>query len=250
MSTKKKIDLNSEKVSVVYSNWLAQLAGLIKTRILILILGRGAGKTNDFLTERLIDIAYDMPGAPVALVADTYMNLQKNVLPVLLDGLERKGWHEGTHYVVEQEPPEITEEMLHSCPEELKEHFWRPYNRILSYKHRIIFFTGMNITLVSLDRPSAAAGNSYVHIIGDEAKFFPEQKIAKLTKALRGYYIKYGKSVYYRGQTFTTDMPNINNVGEYDWILKQAKRMDPRHMLMTLRVAIILNEVTEEVIVA
>ena len=61
MSTKKKIDLNSEKVSVVYSNWLAQLAGLIKTRILILILGRGAGKTNDFLTERLIDIAYDMP---------------------------------------------------------------------------------------------------------------------------------------------------------------------------------------------
>lgn len=250
MSTKKKIDLGSEKVSVQFSNWLAQLVGLIKTRILILILGRGAGKTNDFLTERLMDIAYDMPGAPIALVADTYMNLQKNVLPVLLDGLERKGWREGTHYVVEQEPPEVTEEMLQACPEELQENFWRPYNRILSYKHRIIFFTGMNITLVSLDRPSAAAGNSYVHIIGDEAKFFPEQKIAKLTKALRGYYIKYGKSVYYRGQTFTTDMPNINNVGEFDWILKQAKRMDPRQIMMILRVAFIMNEVTEELIVA
>lgn len=250
MSTRKKIDLNSEKVSVIFSNWLAQLVGLIKTRILILILGRGAGKTNDFLTERLMDIAYDMPGAPIALVADTYMNLQKNVLPVLLDGLERKGWREGTHYVVEQEPPEVTEEMLQACPEELRENFWRPYNRILSYKHRIIFFTGMNITLVSLDRPSAAAGNSYVHIIGDEAKFFPEQKIAKLTKALRGYYIKYGKSVYYRGQTFTTDMPNINNVGEYDWILKQAKRMDPRQIMMILRVAFIMNEVTEELIMA
>lgn len=250
MSTKKKINLDSEKVSVVFSNWLAQLVGLIKTRILVLILGRGAGKTNDFLTERLIDIAYDMPGAPIALVADTYMNLQKNVLPVLLDGLERKGWREGTHYVVEKEPPEVTEEMLQACPEDLREHFWRPYNRILSYKHRIVFFTGMNITLVSLDRPSAAAGNSYVHIIGDEAKFFPEQKIAKLTKALRGYYIKYGKSVYYRGQTFTTDMPNINNVGEYDWILKQAKRMDPRQIMKILRVAFVMNEVTEELIVA
>ena len=91
---------------------------------------------------------------------------------------------------------------------------------------KIIFYTGFNLTLVSLYRPSAAADNSYVHIIGDEAKFFPEAKIAKLTKALRGYYVKYGKSVYYRGQTFTTDMPNPNNTGEYDWLLRQAKRMD------------------------
>ena len=45
-------------------------------------------------------------------------------------------------------------------------------------------------------------------------------------------------------------MPNINNVGEYDWILKQAKRMDPRQIMMILRVAFIMNEVTEELIVA
>ena len=250
MSTKKKIDTSSDKVSVVFSNWLAQTAGMISPRILILILGRGGGKTNDFLTERLMNMVYDMPGAPIALVGDTYMNLQKNVLPVLLDGLARKGWHEGIHYVVEKEPPEVTEEMLKSCPEHLREQLWKPYNRILSYKHRIIFFTGFNMTLVSLDRPSAAAGNSYVHLIGDEAKFFPEQKIAKLTKALRGYYMKFGKSVFYRGQTLTTDMPNINNVGEYDWILKQAKRMDSKQIMNILKVAFVMNEVTEELIVA
>lgn len=250
MSTKKKIDLKNPKIDIVFSNWLAQLVALIKPKFLDLVIGRGGGKTNDFLTERLMDMVYDMPGAPIALVSDTYMNLQKNILHILLDGLERKGWREGVHYVIEKEPPEVTEEMLKACPEYLREQLWRPYNRIISYKHRIIFFTGFNITLVSLDRPSAAAGNSYVHIIGDEVKFFPEAKIAKLTKALRGYYIKYGQSVYYRGHTFLTDMPNINNVGEYDWILKQARRMKKAVIMNIIKVALVLNEITEELIIA
>lgn len=108
MSTKKKLNLKSNKVALMFSNWLAQLVALIKPRNLFLVIGRGGGKTNDFLTERLMDMVYDMPGAPVALVSDTYMNLQKNILHVILDGLERKGWMEGVHYVIEKEPPEVT----------------------------------------------------------------------------------------------------------------------------------------------
>lgn len=234
----------------MFSNWLAQLVALVKPRLLYLVIGRGGGKTTDFLTERLVDMIYDLPGAPIALVSDTYVNLAKNVLPNLLDGLARKGIVENVHYVIEKEPPDVTEEMLRACPENLREHFWKPYNRIISYKHKMIFFTGLNITLISLDRPSATAGNSYVHIIGDEVKYFPEVKIAKLTKALRGYYVKYGKSVYYRGQTFTTDMPNINNVGEYDWILKMAGRMKKEIIMNIIKVAFVMNEVTKELIVA
>ncbi|WP_303181727.1 hypothetical protein [uncultured Butyricimonas sp.] len=250
MTTRKKLDLKNKKVGVLYSNWLAQIVALVKTRNLFLIAGRGSGKTNDFFTERLIDMIYELPGAPVALVSDTYNNLTKNILPILLDGLERKGFKEGVHYVVEREPPEVTPEMLKACPEHLREQFWKPYNRILSWKHRMIFFTGLNITFISLDRPSAAAGNSFVHVFGDESKYFPEAKIAKLTKALRGYYVKYGKSVYYRGQTFITDMPNPNNAYEYDWILKQVKRMDKKQVMDILRVAFVMNEVTEELIIA
>lgn len=250
MASRKKLNLKDSKVAVLFSNWLAQLVALIRPRNLFLIVGRGGGKTNDFLTERIMDMAYDLPGAPVVFVSDTYNNLQKNVLPVIMEGMERKGWREGTHFVIEKEPPEVTPEMLKSCPEELRENFWKPYNRIISFKHKIIFFTGMNITFVSLDRPSAAAGNSYVHLLGDEAKFFPEAKIAKLTKALRGYYVKYGRSVYYRGQTFTTDMPNPNNAYEYDWILKQVKRMDKKQIMDIIRTAFVMNEVTEEYVVA
>ncbi len=250
MSTKKKLNLKSSKVQLLFSNWLAQVVALLKPKFLYLILGRGAGKTTDFQTERIMDMVYDLPGAPVALVSDTYMNLTKNVLPSLIEGLERKGWVEGTHYVIEKAPPEVSEEMLKKVPKELREHFWKPYNRIISYKHTIIFFTGYNFTLVSLDRPSAAAGRSYVHIIGDEVKFFPEHKIAKLTKAVRGYWVKYGQSVYYGGHTFTTDMPNINNVGEYDWILKQAKKMKKSIIMRILTVALVLNEVIQELILA
>lgn len=250
MSTRKKLNANNPNVEPVFSNWLAQVVALIKPRNLWLIIGRGGSKTNDFLTERLMDMVFELPGAPVALVADTYSNLQKNILHVILDGLERKGWKEGTHFVIESPPPEITEEMRKACPEDLRESFWKPYNRILTYRHRIIFFTGFNITLVSLDRPSSAAGNSYVHILGDEVKFFPESKIAKMTKAARGYYAKYGQSVYYLGQTFLTDMPNPNNVGEYDWILKQAKRMDKNQIMDILKIGFVLNDVTEELIIA
>lgn len=121
MSTRKKLNPDSENVDTIYSNWLAQVVALIKPRNLYLILGRGGGKTNDFLTERLMDMVYEMPGAPVALTAATYTDLQKNILHVILDGLERKGWKEGIHYVVGKEPPEVTPEMRAACPPEYRD---------------------------------------------------------------------------------------------------------------------------------
>jgi hypothetical protein len=235
MSLLKRILKYDTGVETRYSNWLAQVAGLTLTKNLYAILGRGSSKTTDFLAERVQELVYDLPGAPVALVSDTYVNLQKNVLPTLIEGLELKGWREGIHFVIEKEPPE---------------HFGKPYNRILSYKHTIVFFNGFNLTLISLDRPSAAAGRSYVHIIGDEVKFFPESKIAKLTKAVRGFRVKYGDSPFYRGHTFTTDMPNPNLLGEHDWVLKQFKKMDKKQLLDILQVAFVLNEIRQEYVVA
>lgn len=201
--------------------------------------GRGSTKTTAFQAERLQEMVYDMPGAPVALVADTYANLQKNVLPTLQEGLRMLGWEEEIHYRIEKAP--FDEGMWKDC---------KPHNIISSYKHTIIFFNGFNLTLISLDRPSSAAGRSYVAIIGDEVKFFREDKIAKLTKAVRGYKVKYGDSPFYRSQTFTTDMPNPNLIGEHDWILKHRKRMDTKLILLILKVAFVFNEVKKEYVLA
>lgn len=232
--------------AVAFMNWLAQMALMILPKYLYLILGRGSAKTTDILVERLIDIAQDMPGAPVVWVSDTYSNLQKNVLPSVLEGLERKNFKEGRHYVIGKQPPQFSEAEKEDLPPELREHFWKPYNKMVTYKHSMIWYTGLNITFGSLDRPASLAGRSYVHALGDEVKYFPEHKIANLLKSVRGFMVKYGGSVFYRGQTFTTDMPNPANIGEHDWILKQVNKMNKNGIMRVLKSAFVLNEATQE----
>jgi hypothetical protein len=195
-------------------------------------------------------MAFDMPGAPVCWVSDTYSNLTKNVLPSVLEGLQRKGWVEGVHFVVGKIPPSFTEAEKEDLPRDIREHFWKPFNPIVSYKHTIVFFTGFNITFGSLDRPASLAGRSYVHVFGDEVKYFPERKIANLLKAVRGYKVKYGNSVYYRGRTFTTDMPNTAHIGEHDWILRMGAKMDPEAIALVAQVSFALNEALQEYLVA
>ena len=110
MSHRKTVKGKSDLVNVVYQNKIAQIIGLVGARKTYIELGRGSAKTTEIAVERLIDLNYDMPGAPIVWVADTYTNLQANILPAVLEGLERKGWKEGVHFVVDQAPPEFTEE--------------------------------------------------------------------------------------------------------------------------------------------
>jgi len=231
-------------------NWLAQISALTMTRIFIMIAGRGSGKTTDLLCERFLEMAYDMPGAPVVWVSDTYTNLHKNVLQTLTDALESKGYKRGIHYVLGERPPEFTAAQKATIDPAIREHFWKPYNNLVTYKQTMVFYTGFNVTFGSLDNPASLAGRSYVHVFGDEVKYFKEAKIGNLLKAVRGYKAKYGKSVFYRGRTFTTDMPNTANIGEYDWILKQGSRMRKTALMLVLKAAFIVNDSLNELLAA
>ncbi len=250
MSWRPKVRKNSPNVTVAFANWLAQLANMVMVKTLLLIGGRGSSKTTEFLVERLIEMVHDIPGAPICWVSDTYSNLQKNVLPMVMEGLERKGYEEGLHYVLGKQPPEYTDAEKEDLPADIKTHFWKPYNRLASYKHTMVFFSGLNITFGSLDRPASLAGRSYVHVFGDEVKYFAEHKIANLLKSVRGYFVKYGHSVFYRGQTFTTDMPNTANIGEHDWIVLQGRRMKKEAIMLVAKVAFIMNDALQEYLVA
>lgn len=232
MTKRKKLDLNREDIEVRYSNWLAQLCAIMMPKDLYLPIGRGSTKTTNFQVERVQEAVYDCPGAPFAWVSDTYSNLHKNVIPSLQEGFRFQGWEEGVHYVINKEPPEA----------------WRRsmYNIVSSWKNTMTFFNGFNITFISLDRPSIGAGRSYVGVFGDEVKYFPEVRIANLLKAVRGYQAKYGSSPFYRSKTFTTDMPDPNNIGEYDWILKMSGLNDKRKILNLLQVGFVYNETKRE----
>jgi len=95
-----------------------------------------------------------------------------------------------------------------------------------------------------MDQASGGAGNSYQHIFGDETKYLPFDKIKKLMPAMRGFK-KFALSVYYRGLTFTTDMPNVSE-GEHDWILDRQKEMDPKQCQIALRAGLVINELKIE----
>jgi len=232
MSKKQKLDLNRDDIELRYSNWLAQLCAMLMPKDLYLPIGRASTKTTNFAVERLQEAVYDCAGAPFAWVSDTYSNLHKNVIPSLQEGLRFHGWEEDVHYVINKEPPAE----------------WRSkmYNIMSSWKNTMTFFNGFNLTFISLDRPSIGAGRSYVGVFGDEVKYFSEVKIGNLLKAVRGYRAKYGDSPFYRSQTFTTDMPDPNNIGEYDWILKNSKKNDKKKLLDLLQVSFVYNQTKQE----
>lgn len=234
-------DRDQKVADVLYMNKYAQVASLISPRNLYAELGRGSSKTTDILTERMLEIVFDMPGAPCAWVSDTFSNLTQNVIPTVLESLERKGYKEGIHYVIEKRPPEFSDAEKKNLPDRLKDHFWRPRNRIINYSRVIIFFTGTNFTFGSLDRPSTLAGRSFVHILGDEAKYFKESKIANILKSVRGY-PEYAGSVYYRGQTFTSDVADPSRVGEDPWMAKYAGVMDVEAILLVVKAGLTYNE--------
>lgn len=213
-----------------FASWIKQAIDFGSTKNLFLIGGRGTAKTSDILADRSIDVAYDMPRAMFALVSDTYVNNLTNVVPTLLEGWrERKGWIEGVHYVTDKRPPS---------------HFKLPYKPIVNYKHTISIHNGCLFNLGSLDRVSSLAGNSYQHIFGDEAKYLDQKKLKKLMPARRGF-PAVANSIYYRGLTFTTDMPNITE-GDHDWILDQEKNMDLEQVKAAIQAGSVLNEMRHE----
>lgn len=249
MSYRKRVDeVRTKAADVQYQNKIAQVISLIGARRTFVELGRGSAKTTDVQVERLIDLMYDMPGAPCAWIADTFANLETNVLPSVLEGLERKGYRRGVHFTIETAPPSFTEKEKEKLPEWLKPHFWKPFNHVVSYKRTLIFFTGLNITFGSLDRPSTLAGRSYVFVFGDEAKYFKPEQVSNMLKAVRGYYLEYGHSPFYRGQMFTSDVADPSHIGEYDWMSAEASNINREAILRVLQVGLVWCRAMQEAV--
>ena len=232
MSRKTHVSLKDTDVAGRYANWVDTTIFLISPKNLRLIAGRAMAKTASIIAKRSQNIIHDMPKSYQVIVSDTYINCLKNIVPTLLEGWNRNGWREGIHYVTDKRPPI---------------HFKLPYKPVESYKHTISIFNGAFFNLGSLDQPGGLAGGSYQHMYGDEARLLKFTKLKKLTPAIRGEYTMFGNSVYYRGTTFTTDMPNIMD-GDDDWIMQDEKNMDLDQVKLALEVGLVLNEIKREIL--
>jgi len=223
----------NEDVEVRLTNWIKAAIDLMKPQNLYLIGGRGVAKTTDIMASRTRDIFDEMPHSSIVLTSDTYVNLMANVIPNLILGWsQRFQFHEGSHFVVDKEPPK---------------HFERPhYSHTQTYKHTISTVQGVKVFLTSLDRPSANAGISVVHNLGDESKYLKKEKLNKLFPTLRGDPTKFGNSPYYLGKTFCTDMPDSQRSDEDDWITGMIKNMDRDRAKLALQTGITVNRIAFE----
>ena len=230
--TPKKGLKTSDSTEYRYQNSMAQLFSIMMPWSLYWVSGRASAKTVQVLAERAQQAVEECPGAPFAWVSDTYSNLHQNVIPSLLEGLRMLGWNDGDDYVIDRKPPIEWQQ--------------RMYNVVKSFKHVMTFPNGFTFTFISLDRPSIGAGRSFVGIFGDEVKYWPEEKLTNILKAVRGFRAKYGDNPWYRSRTFTTDMYNPNHIGEYPWILKLTKQMDKKRIMLLAKVGFVMNDVRRE----
>lgn len=234
MSRRTRVNLDDDLVTGRFATWVKMAIDLISPKNLFLIAGRATAKTSDIIAERSITICNDMPHSKQVFVSDTYVNALKNVRPTLIEGWNRKGWINGIHYVTDSKPPS---------------HFKRCYKPVDTFKHTIYTYLGNFFNIGSLDQPGGLAGDSFQHLYGDEARLLKKVKLDKLTPALRGEYAQFGHSVFYRGRTFTTDMPNVL-LGDDDWIMAQEKNMDLNQVKNALQCGLVLNEIKSELVAA
>ena len=232
MTKRTRVRIDDSNVDGRLANKAQMLVDLISPKDLYFIGGRALAKTSGIIAQRSQKIIHDMPGSYQMFVSDTYMNALTNVLPALIEGWQRMGWREGIHFVTDKRPPS---------------HFKLPYKPPLHYKHTISIFNGTFFNLGSLDQPSGLAGSSYQHRFGDEARLLKKKKLDRSTPALRGEFVRYGHSVYYMGNTFTTDMPNILTSDD-DWILNMEKEMDAEQIELALQAALVLNDIKREIL--
>ena len=103
MTKRKKIEDNAE---VKYGHILQVLTDWIDTTVFVAVCGRGTAKSTVVLARRSWHCIMDMPGGAFAFVANTYANLENNVMPAVQKGWQLMGLIEGVHYVKNERPPE------------------------------------------------------------------------------------------------------------------------------------------------
>lgn len=99
-----KISKEATEAAVKFGSEALVLCDWIDTTNLVFIGGRGVAKSTVILARRSERCVRLMPGAPVAIVANTYSNLIDNIMPAVQNGWKLNGLIEGVHYIKGKRP--------------------------------------------------------------------------------------------------------------------------------------------------
>lgn len=86
-----KAKVKDPDVPVRFGSAALTLCDWIDTTNLIAIGGRGVAKSTVIIARRISRCVHLMPGAPLAIVANTYSNLVNNIMPAVQNGWKLEG---------------------------------------------------------------------------------------------------------------------------------------------------------------
>ena len=177
------------------------------------VAGRGAGKTDGIIAERIEHNAFAMPRSVGGMLAPSYYKLLTQFLPKVRKGLERLGYVEDRDYFVGKRAPRA----------------WRweiPISAPFKWDTTIHLRNGSGVQMFSQDRPGSSSGTDLDYLVGDEARYLKYDMMVEETfPAIRGNAARFGHLSVYGSMVFTTDRPRTP---KSRWILDMKQRMDPR----------------------
>lgn len=206
----------------LYQNTAQALATIIDPNKLIMVAGRGTGKTTHVTAPRILRVAGAMPRETSIISHKSYIALFTNVIPAILEFFRSDGKNghplltEGLDYVVGEK--------------DLPRHFRTPRYPVLYPERSMVFANGHVLQAVAIDRPDSIAGSSIVHAFFEEMKHSDGEKLrSRIIPAIRTSRLGNGseahRSYLHGGITGVSDIGRVS-IGEDNWFTDYEKEMD------------------------
>ena len=221
----------------MYQNTTQALATVIDPNKLIVVAGRGTGKTTHVTAPRILRVAGSMPRETSIISHKSYVALFSNVIPAILEffrsdrGGNRTLLTEGIDYVVGEK--------------DLPKHFRQPRYPVLNPERSIVFANGHVLQAVSIDRPDSIAGSSIVHAFFEEMKYSDGEKLrSRIIPAIRTSRIGDGSAAYrsylHGGITGVSDIGRMS-IGEDNWFTDYEKKVDAQLISDIVTLSLYIN---------
>lgn len=177
------------------------------SKLIFNIWPRGQGKSNA-IADIIDTVVHAMPRGTTTFLGRTYVDLNMNILPEVIKGLEQRKYYKGIHYFLSKCPPESVR-------------FPGPLSPVKEYDKVMHWYTGHIIIFASQDRDGANRGGSIDYLIVDEVLNIKKEQLDKeIIPKLRGNKEYFGHLKIHHG-IFACSSKPIGSGGE--WVYKHAE---------------------------
>jgi len=202
---------------------------LVNANKTYLVWGRGTGKTTGALGPKSLDLVHKMPRAKGGFIGKDYEQIFDRTLPEIVACWESLGYKRDQHWRIGKPLPD-----------------WDvPFVPPQKWDHTISWYNGTAISLLSLAVPGVGNGLSMQWIMGDEAKFWQQDRLKEVLKAVRGLKPEFGHLPEYLGQWFATDKW-VDDIADIQWVLDKRKLMDNELIDCIYRMQLEVNKIRRQ----